>query len=1320
MVPKRRSTGVGNGIDTRLKSVRTESSPSFGLTRRPSSLELRLRSIRQNHDIQFRILGPFEARKAGRPLQLGGARQQSLLAILVLHANQVVPRDRLIADLWDREPPETAGKMIQNYVSQLRKLLEPEDASRMRLQQVLVTRTHGYELVIDPDQIDAKLFERLVEEGRRELAGGVPGRAAELLREALGLWRGPVLADFVYEPFAQGEIARLEELRLTAIEDRIEADLALGRHADVVGELESLAAQHPLREPLRGHLMLALYRSGRQAEALDVYQKTRELLVDRLGIEPTPALKRLERAILLQDPALEPVPQQTISVVFVEVMTVGPRLDPEALRRPLSRALETATQVLERYGGSVERLPTDAVTAVFGIPTVHEDDALRAVRAALEMRETVGSSSRELGEDWRGRIAVRAAVNTGQVVAIETPAGYRVAAGDAIDLAARLEQAAGVDEILISDPTKRLVESSVRVESAEPLRLEGTPERMSAWTLVDLLAERPEVVRRLETPMVGRERELAELRQALERAVRERLPYLFTVLGAPGIGKSRLAAEFASAVEDEATVLTGRCLPYGEAITFWPLAEIVRQAAGDDTHAAIVELLAGEAESGLIADRIVGALGVVETANPSEETFWAARKLFEILARRRPLVLVFEDLHWGEPTLLDLVEHVADWARDAPILLVCLARPELLEDRPAWGGGKLNATSISLGPLSEREATALIRGLAGGEELSRDALQRIAEVAEGNPLFLEEMLGMLSENGVPGELVVPPTIQALLAARLDRLDPDERAALERASVIGKEFWRAAVIDVSPEEARASVDRHLQTLVRRELIRPHPSLFPADEAFRFRHILLREAAYESIPKEARAELHERFAAWLERAAGPRAREFEEIIGHHLEQAYRYRVELGPLDEQARELARRAAGRLASAGRRAYARGDLPAAVGLLSRGAALLGPGAPDRAELLVDLGEALRETGDFDRAESVLAESADAAAGDAALESAARVARLRLQLTTDPAIKTDELLSEAKRAVEVFVRLGDERRLAKAWELLAWVPWFRCRAAEAGQALQRAIVHARRAGDKRTEAQSLHFLVGTALFGPMPLGEAIGLCQEILEQPAQQRRVVASALRSLAGLKAMEGSFDEARMLIGTCRTILEDLGLRVTAASASETSGIVELLAGDPGAAERELREGYETLERMGETVLVPVLAALLAQALYLQERDDEALRLSGLSREAAAPDDLIAHVQWRTAQAKALARAGNVQEAEALAREAVRLAGETDFLVTRGDALADLAEVLRTAGRSEEAVPAVEESLRLYEQKGSVVSIKRADALLAELRATESTRRS
>ena len=1291
-------------------------------------------------DFEYRILGPLEVRKSGRALRLGGARQRAILALLLLHANEPVSVEQLVVELWGTDPPSTAAKMVHNNVSRLRKLLQPDGSDGRFAQQVLATRASGYELQVGRDQLDANRFEAIVEEARQALDAGAADVAAAKFREALALWRGPALAEFGYETFAQTAIDRLEELRLTALEGRIEADLALGRHSDLVGELDALVTQHPLRERLRAHLMLALYRSGRQAEALAVYHKTRHLLVEQLGIEPTRELQHLERAILRQDPSLEVEPRQRaqpgagpaggepteppsretrevrkmVSVVFAELTTLGRQLDPEAARRPLSSAVATASRVLGRYGATVRKLRGRAVVGMFGVPVVNEDDPVRATQAAVAARASISALNEELTRGWGVRVAVRTAVVTGEVVVRETAAGPEVVAGDAVDDAAHLQQAAAPDEIVVADSTRPFLERIARLEPLEPPPLKG-PNGVDGWRLIELVEQEPRITGRIDVPMVGRERELAQLRQAFAHAVRDRTPYLFTVLGTAGIGKTRLAAEFAASIEHEATILTGRCLPYGEAITFWPLVEMVRQVAGDDLEqgiAEIVEVVENADEADLVAERVAAAIGVLERANPREETFWAMRKLFEAMATDRPVVLVFEDLHWAEPTLLDLIEHLADWARDASIVLLCLGRPELLDGRPAWGGGKLNATAILLAPLGAREAEELIEKLVGEGGLPRKTMAEIAEAADGNPLFLEQMVAMLSDHAsAEGQLRIPPTVQAVLAARLDRLGSEERAVLERASVVGKEFSRAALADLSPDEVRDSLDDHLQALVRRELITPHRSLLPGDEAYRFRHILLREAAYESVPKEARSRLHERFATSLGRAAGARAREFEEIVGYHLEQAHRYEAELGPAGERARALARRAFALLASAGRRAHARGDLPAAAGLLLRARNLLEPGAPGAAELLIDLAEALRETGDHEQASAVLDEAAEAAARaeDEALASDVQIARLRLQVQTDRDITTEELLREAERCVEVFERLGDERRLAKAWALLAWVPWYRCQAAAAAEAVREAVDHARRAGDTRAEAQGLHLLAGALLFGPMPAAEAIAQCREILAQPGTQRRVEADVLRALAGLEAMQGELDGARRDLRRCRTLLNDLGLTVTAATVAETAAIVEMLAGDPTAAERELRDGYAILEEMGETTTSPVLAALLAHALHAQGRDDDALRFAELSQENAAPDDLFAHVQARAARAKVLAHGRNLKEAEVLAREAVALAGGTDFLVVHGDALTDLAIVLLQTDRAPEAVPALEQALRLYELKGNAVGRAQAEQLLA-----------
>jgi DNA-binding SARP family transcriptional activator len=1247
-------------------------------------------------------------RTRGRIASLEGAKQRALLALLLLHANEVVPSDRLIDDLWSGSPPSTAANALQVYVSQLRKLVGRE---------VLVTRPPGYLLRVEPDQVDAVRFERLIEQARGALADGRPEPALAALEEALALWQGTPLSDFVYEPFAQGEINRLEEVRQAALEERLEAHLALGRSADLIGELETLVAEHPLRERLRGQLMLALYRSGRQAEALELYQKTRSLLVEELGIEPSPTLQRLETAILRQDPSLEaptaapaedapaaPEParpprevRKTVTALFLDVASEGGPLDAEPLLHVTTQALETARGVLEGYGGSVTELPASTLMALFGIPAVHEDDVLRAVRAASEFREALAGLNERFEQDWGVRLLMRAGIETGEVVA-----GASVA-GEAIDAAARLEQAARLGEILVGEGSGELLHGVVSLEPSG-----------SAFRLVEVSPDASLIARR-ETPMVGRGHELAQLRQAFEHVRSERTPTLFTLLGPAGIGKSRLTAEFESLVEGEAMVLTGRCLPYGKGITFWPLAEVVREAAGATTAEAIGALLPDYAEAELIATRVAAAVGRPDAEAASDETFWAIRKLLQAIARERPLLLVFDDLQWAEPTFLDLVESVVDLLRDAPILLLCPARPELLEERPSWGGGKINATSMLLEALSGEESEALIDSVLGDRPLAPETRARVADASEGNPLFLEQMVAMLAERGgLSDDGVLPPTIHALLAARLDRLEPDERIVIERASVVGKEFPQEALEGLAePEEDWTSLPRELEKLIRRDLIRPASDLFGHGEGFRFRHNLIRDAAYAGIPKRVRALLHERFATWLEEGSDPRLKEAAEIVGYHLEQAYFHRAEVGPVDAHARELAERAAGHLAVVGERAYDRGDGPAAANLLSRAVALLPAESPERLDLLADLGDALRESGEFKQAEEVLGEAIEwaAASGEQSREARAFVVRLRMQMQTEADFATTPLLEATERAIDVLERVGDERGLAKAWSVRAWFPWLQCNASGAEEALLRAVEYARRAGDERAEAYSLNLLLGAGLFGPTPVPEAIGRCEELLGRPPRQQRVKASAYRALAGLVAMEGRFDEGRELLEQDRAIIEDVGLRVAAAVASEIWGILEMLAGDPETAEQRLREGYEILDLMGEKSGLSTLAALLAHAVYAQGRYEDAFRYTEISEEAAPEEDRSANVQWLAARAKVLARRGRAKEGERVARRALQLAEPTDFLNMRGHTLMDLAEVMRLAGRSGDAVSAVTGALHLYEQKGNVVAAREARQAQSEL---------
>jgi predicted ATPase/class 3 adenylate cyclase len=983
--------------------------------------------------------------------------------------------------------------------------------------------------------------------------------------------------------------------------------------------------------------------------------------------------------------------RKTVSVLFADVVgstSLGERVDPEAMRNALERYFDAMRGIVEAHGGTVEKFVGDAVLAVFGIPNVHEDDALRAVRAAAAMREELARLRPELGVELRARIGI----HTGEVV---TGEGDTFATGDTMNVAARLEQWAEPDEILIGAPTMHLVSGTVRVEALEPLLLKGKAEPVAAFRLLEVLGGDRDG-RGLRGPFVGREAELERLVDEFTLAAGEASCRLVAVTGEAGIGKSRLVREVASRVEGKARLLIGRCLSYGEGITYWPLRDVVYQLAGPEPLPELTRLL-GDAT---VAETVAGAIGAASSAATSGEIQWSVRRLLESLAAERPLVLVLDDLHWAEPAFLDLVDYLRDFIRSSPVLLVGTGRPELLDARPAW-----RSSALELSPLSDVDAARLVDGLRSG--FASDLSARVVESAEGNPLFVEQFCAMAGESG---ELAVPPSIQGLLAARIDQLPAVERAVAERGAIEGRLFHRGSVSELSEAPARSEVAAQLSSLVRRDLIRPAESLFTGDDGYRFAHALVREAVYSATPKAVRAELHERFAAWAERASDTGLGTLDEILGYHLERAYRYREELGLVDAQTTVLGARAAERLASAGRRAYRRGDIAAASGLLTRAASVSQADRPLRLAILPDLGAVLTLSGDLVRAEEVLTEAIDGAATEDDQPVLARALIEQTQLRTLTQTKGDPgtLARVASFAIPALEEVADHAGLARAWELLALQHLgneFRHEAAL--QKLERALDHARRAKDAREQGELLIWIGAALLYGPTPVEEGIARARKLFAEPNGQLEVAGGAT-VLACLEALRGRFERARALAAEAKEIYAELGLELWVAGMANAWGPIELLAGDPAAAEHELRQGYEGLERFGEKSYLSTVAGHLARALYEQGRDEEAVRYAGICAEAADADDLASQLLWRATRAKVLARRGDFADAESLAREAIRLVELTDALENHANALVDLAEVLRLSGRAAEAAPLLHEALQLYEQKGVVPSIARTRRLL------------
>ena len=1008
--------------------------------------------------------------------------------------------------------------------------------------------------------------------------------------------------------------------------------------------------------------------------------------------------------------------RKVVSIVFADLVgstALHERLDAESARRFVEGYYVAMRGAVESQGGTIAKLLGDGVMAVFGLPRVAEDDALRAVRAAVEMQRAFRELA-ELHGAVIGTTGLRVAVNSGEVVAKE--AGEVL--GDPVNVAARLQDQARDGDVVIGEATRRLVSALVTLVPLGSLTLKGRAEAVNAYRVVSLDPPASATT----SAFVGRKDELARLAAVFDEAVSANAARLAVLLGSPGLGKSRLIAEFSRRVEENATVLTAHCDAAGGA-SFAPVARALRTllgiddgATGDPLRSAVEAAVAGDdADRSRVLDGITALLSA--SPSPPEETFFVVRRLLAMLAASRPVVLVIDDLHWAEPLLLDLVEHLVQWGAGLPLFVLVGARPELRDARSslATSGGVVSDV-LTLGGLDAGAAMRLAANAIGAADLPAAVAARVLASSEGNPLFVGELVRMLVHEGAlkqEGErwtagaelavLEMPPTIHALLAARIERLKPEDRVVLERASVVGRHFSRSAVAALLPDTA-AELDARLESLRRSELIEPDTGWFLGEPALRFHHVLIRDAAYRRLLKGTRADLHGRFADWVERRS-PGAVEHDETVGRHLEQSFQLLRELGPVGASGRALGERAAGRLAAAGRRSLARDDLSLAAGLLDRALHCLDHDDPARAELVLDWCEALLAAGDVAAATLAITELSRFLADSPRLQAWATCFSGQLTALTAPQALL-ETVDAVAAAADQLARLGDDAGEAKAHSVHAQALARLGRVGACEAALDRALAAARRAGDRRRANAVLAGAPLAALWGPSPVTRASGRCLDVvrvLRITQGAPAVEAVALSCQAVLEALRGRAEAARSMITLSRRMVEELGLSHRLLEADAFAGRIELLQGDAATAEGLLRSAYEGLRDLGLGIDAARAAALLARALLELDRADEAETLSHES-ERLAGDDLQSAIAWRGVRAEALARRGELDAAVELARASVAIAAATDALLDHADARLALAAALRAAGRSDEADAEQKRATGLWETKGATLLLARA----------------
>jgi class 3 adenylate cyclase/tetratricopeptide (TPR) repeat protein len=963
---------------------------------------------------------------------------------------------------------------------------------------------------------------------------------------------------------------------------------------------------------------------------------------------------------------LRPVERKLATVLFIDLVDstgLVTSADPEVVRRRVSGFFDQVAACVLKHGGIVEKFAGDAVMAAFGIPQAHEDDAERAVRTALEVLAATDVL----------RLQARAGVESGEVVADDTDSTF--ATGEAVNFAARLQQSAQPGQILIGPNAYRLTLDRIQVEDAGPVEVRGRTEPLWAWRAIGAVEGGGRALS-LEAPLVGRDVEIALLEATYTRAVRNKRAHLVTIYGEPGVGKSRLAREFVEGLEG-ATILQGRSLPYGEGITYWPLAEMVKTSAGindDEPVRDAFDKLRACCEDEAVADLLglaAGLLEAVEDERSQQEIAWAAREWAAKLAYPQPLVLVFEDIHWGEEPLHELIEHVAEFVRDAPLFILVLARPELLEVRPAWGGGRTRATMIELEPLAEEESSELIDALLAGANLAGECRSEVLEVSEGNPLFVEETIRMIAEGGDTGRIPIPNTLQALIAARIDRLPQVQKRVLQRAAIVGRIFWDGALAHLSPEID--DIEPLLEELHLRELVLAESrSSITGQRAYKFKHVLIREVAYQGLSKSSRAALHAQFAVWLKERAGD---ELLEIRAFHLDRAAELLAELDGAPPE--EVAKEAAEALHHAGKRAFSREAYRTARKLLLR-AVELEPTLDRRwlaaraAQRLADMPAVMVEM------EEVRAQAR--AAGNSKLEGRALTALADVTLFTRADVKEAKAL--VNRALELLPEDAplDARvdALSMRVNIAQWVGDVEA----VKKYLPKIIDAAQAAGRKDLEASATDGLAGMYL-NQLEFDEARPLVARSLELAVESGMLIprAHALQAAGRMHHLERDYDEAAVSYLKALALYQEIGLGLGVAWTLKHLGTLALNRGQLQEADEHLREALKILKKAGDRAYLCEVQRSLAEVKLEEGKLEEATRLALEARDTVGPQDMISQMTTQFTLGLVRAAQGKDVEAEQLLRDALARAEESPFRLIEREALERLAKFLRARGRDSEA---------------------------------------